>query len=1730
MSFLEVGKPGLLRWVLQQKEMYSGVFRGLANDEDEIVIYVLSTLRDRVLTLESLKEMYSGVFRGLANDEDEIVIYVLSTLRDRVLTPESLVPPGLRSVLFGSITLDQLICISGRENGGIAAEIAHSVLVMVCTDSSNGLMPDLKRHPDPLRGNPKRLLGLMKRLKSTEVDYHRDLLLDIRHPDPLRGNPKRLLGLMKKLKSTEVDYHRDLLLDIASGRPSLGSAYLDEFPYNLEDLASPSCVEGSTGQTRIIIHIVTNSTILCHPDGKYSHDDLKGVGMSRDLDKFTRLIVEENLGDLYKELNSKEAKRQNAVLSLLASVVRRGSGLASDVAKNFDFKFTIFPKLAECKHKRTEVKRKHSTRKSFVRFAMSFLEVGKPGLLRWVLQQKEMYSGVFRGLANDEDEIVIYVLSTLRDRVLTPESLVPPELRSVLFGSVTLDQLICISGRENGGIAAEIAHSVLVMVCTDSSNGLMPDLKRHPDPLRGNPKRLLGLMKRLKSTEVDYHRDLLLDIVSGRPSLGSAYLDESLATWKILPHPPAAKLVSSVGNCIPFCFLDSHSQEPPSFSRPDVQNIIKCIGPRPFTRLIINKGLLHSDSLVKHATLRFVLEVLKLLDSFMGALNNGSYYSNQMIQRLISLKQDIENEAWILLPDPQVLLSLVASLNAHYKSSGLCLKRAADSDIMLEHNINGFKKLKKCSVYDETDILVSGISSSSDVGLPEDGAGVLDTYNGDKFENGDDHTKVIAEIWDLQQSSMPTMALEDEETYFYSKLLDTLKIYRRTMPGFLGGSFDFFKVLPSKPLALPTILQQSLLSLLLEDIGWSSKCEVPARMQPLMYKHLHTFINILIYSSVKDIKDQAYILAQAAMLSTGAFDKNLWEIGAWFLFLPGYTGDNFFVSEQEVEVGLLSSLISLLLSERLEDRCSVVDASGDLCEWEPLKNLLLFSESVAKRQSCSISSTDRKLVGADNSFIHSLCEVKRVLRSGDGERQGLTEISTAFLFSMLCTTPIEIIDNFSSVISISQHLLGVPFSLFLCVFYHEESLLNGIFKSWPEKFPSNSDDSSDVGDTKSSLFRFLKVFLLRNILELTANMRDCLVKLHSLPCIEQLARSTFLYRFEDHATLEVLRSVLALLSEGKFSLSVVLQLLLAHSQFAPTISSALKSSGFSQSGVIFRPMSSFLRALILPDTEQNDHDGKNLLQRSELYRKQLELVKLLRILFRFKARQCGFDSEKEIGINSRELLFLLLSSYSATLGELDLEIYNLMHEIEIADESNSGSIDEMDFLWGSAAINIRKEREKEQDMSCDKINDIEAAKECRRSQFRENLPINPKLCAYTVLCFPYYRTVGEGILSSNKLHQDNSEHMVEARSATASSANVEKIQIYDPVFILRLSIHSLSMGYIDPMEFASLGLLAVALVSISSPDDEMRKMGYEAVGRFKTALEKWQKRKDVIRLRLLLTYLQNGIEEPWQRIPSIIAIFVAEASLILLDPSHEHYSSISKLLMCSPKSNMKSIPLFQDFFWSSSVNFKTDRLWMFRLLYVGLNSDDDAQIFIRNSILEVALSFYASPLSDNESKELILQVLYRLSFVLLLVVKKSIKLHKLSRYLVEQCGLISWLSSVVLFLCEKLYQDQRMYSLTQLTMLLEVVNDVISSRNGDEWFQTFALEQLAELSSHLYKILVGDIKYGVEITPPALAHCHIYSRLINRPPQGKLTLLIKLMNLARVFEEVVNEDEKKIGC
>lgn len=229
--------------------------------------------------------------------------------------------------------------------------------------------------------------------------------------------------------------------------------------------------------------------------------------------------------------------------------------------------------------------------------------------------------------------------------------------------------------------------------------------------------------------------------------------------------------MSSVGETLALGFSDSPFPEPPSFDSPDVQDLVKCIGPRPFARLVINKGLLHSDPLVKHGTLRLVLEELKLLDTLIGTINDICTSKGQLMYKWASLKQEIQNAVRILLPDPQVLLSLVSSFNKSYKN----LKRPAEKEPS-EPNSKG-KKLKASIANDDIDILVGGVSSSPLSALEREDEGVTGKCEVNELMSDADLINPVPKIWRLDRCSSSEIAVEDAETIFYSKLLEVLKIY-----------------------------------------------------------------------------------------------------------------------------------------------------------------------------------------------------------------------------------------------------------------------------------------------------------------------------------------------------------------------------------------------------------------------------------------------------------------------------------------------------------------------------------------------------------------------------------------------------------------------------------------------------------------------------------------------------------------------------------------------------------------------------------------------------------------------------------------------------------------------------------------------------------------------------------------------------------------------------------------
>ncbi|XP_078175760.1 ribosome 60S biogenesis amino-terminal protein isoform X3 [Carex rostrata] len=2114
------------------------------------------------------------------------------------------------------------------------------------------------------------------------------------------SNPAKIIEILKNLQSPEVNIYSHAskeFIGLLKGETG------NEFLVELIQL-SPNCAElmdawrihqGKSGMSHILALL---STIIDHPAGKS-----KNVSIRKRVENFARLLVELKLDDIYSELNARELRRQSAALNLLASVVKRGVGLASEVAKNFDFKLPALGKLSGVAKKGSRESKvqvpKQSSRRAFVTFTMSFVESANPRLLRWILQQKELFSGVLRGISNDDADTVVHILSLFRDKVLNEEYLIPPGLRSVLFGSATLEQLSYISGNPEGGVAADVAHQVLMMVCTDHRNGLMPG-----PGLRGNEKRLFDLMKKLKATEIAYHKELVLGIVCSRLSLCSAYFDEfpyhleprPLLSW-VSAISLVADIVSSLDINLLIASLSSTTEEEGS------ELVLKCITPQVCSRLILNKGLLHSNNLVRHGSLRLVLESLKILCNLIHAIDGVASRDNN--NKWASMKCYIQDAVRASLPDSQVLVKLLSTKcqkdSTNLKKSGLSLKRCAE---LVPPTEVALKKKKTVMGRDgDDDIMIGGV-----VVDPAESANIEEKESESKAQS----SGTVNEIWGIDGETSVLDEVIEVEDIFRSKLLDVLTFYLRALPASFDGTFDFIRIIPSDPSTLSNCETASLLPLLTEYVLPGGDFE---RVPESMYKHLQPLISIFLYSKGKHIRDQAYQLIRAAMISTGAFEGNLWEVDCWLVFeqffevssvvipflcdavstvgnslykymdqmrnlisdnkpcysplvlcilqkclrlldsdsgsfklherstISLYVGNTLsLILQSQADMSLLPGLISSVLTEKLKDYSSKeIDIKLSLCEWRPLRNLFHLSQSVNNKLYCSmfslheISSNKPPL---SNSFSLVLSKVDELTNCS--RASALPSVANSFLYSVICAKPEDLVNNFPEILSLAKdhfsshlsflasvlflerdnlarivdrwpellslslkmtkgeiltsenvagafakylleasfytlfgtlvgsgyhvdliqsvdllellreklsdrpvhqmasylkfvlfwgyhtlsayisepsdqmgelsnlcfslvefifdrltlsyhslesysfmrfmtwdlvdllfghplitellpsslstgdvlsdggldqfryfskenlplvsrcllrlltkvymsleklgskldlkapklllkkiqllfremfqccnekstygHLLPVycvlrelvsfispselldlanwMFSVlenkfavsgfgsepaitmaFVClqfadtamemsfgcgpvhnstqdmkgegfdgaalqnVYYqilnsvlnmnlefsdfflykavarmyrcrYRESitsshlclamlssnilinsplklinycilpsskvktkileliiesssihlklfgklfmglmlrnpsilnlflensdlsdgdfvnllpaalvyvnksgleqarempafyagiLLNG-FSNWkdfvtrhrltemceqlhePEimslddfrghfertllgkavsmlshflylnaasitkkqrleildsMFPkvaevivfdlTKIDSHSSIEETtritgeihaKVSLARLLlsdkaapemdskKVnsvkqrfisilvnsldwivrnfrqnenlehFILHNIVEMCLEAQSHLIQLKLLPFLSTFIRSSLLHRFDDPVTLKSLRGICICLSEGSFSANEILELLLGHSQFVTAFTC---DSFVSYPSTLLQPVPSIFKSL----NTSSDSSCSKLTHGSSISEmRKLELVRLLRVLYHLKIKQNCEGLQNE----SKELLFLLLSVYGATLRGIDLEILSLMQDIELSVGSNWGGIAEMDYLWGSAVTKVREEMKMELHES-----DNGGIEVRRKFLFRENIPVDSKLCVTTASNFCYQRSLHSGAFSIEKLLRNTIE------DSEIPSHLVHQVQGYDPSFILQFSIHSLLMGYIEPIEFCRLGLLAITLVSISSPDDELRKLGYESLATFKTSLEQNSgKSKEKLQIQLLLMYLQNGISDPWQKIPSVIAIFAAEASLALLDASQHLFFTISKYLMRTSSVNLKSIPLFHALFQSSSIHFRSDRLWILQLLYAGLNLHDDAEIYMKNSILEHLLNFYSSSASDHESRFLILEI-----------VKKSVKLPALSCHLLKECGVLSLLSTVLSLYGEGINSDTKGHAIIEL--VLEVVNDVLSSRTIREWLQDTALEQLSQISSYLFKLLTRD--------------------------------------------------------
>jgi nucleolar pre-ribosomal-associated protein 1 len=423
------------------------------------------------------------------------------------------------------------------------------------------------------------------------------------------------------------------------------------------------------------------------------------------LDGLAHSVMQRRMRAVYSHLTSGIRVRHNCALALVASIASRSRQLAWEVFRNFDFTLAALPKLANPPRNgagyqggagaRAGVASTWAdadplalpTRHVFVRFVLALLESGDQSLLRPVLAQKVLLGNVLHFMAADPAPLASRVLRVLRDAVLAPGGGVPARLQAALCGDAALEQMAGISvvaaeaevGEEfavedDAVAAAELAHGLLLRLCTEPSHGLCPlsamgrwrgwagvndgasdgeGMMTYGDDegeggdegsrggvlaaaageistKSGGGKRgaaVVRLLRKLKPTESRRHAELLLTVCTTRPLLAAAYLPH--ATYSLDPRPSVPWLAAAMllGKVAAAAAEDpTPPPPPPDAGAGEVEGLafVRAVLPPSLNKAGLTKGLQHNAGLVRHATLCLLLQVLRALRARIARLDEAA--------------------------------------------------------------------------------------------------------------------------------------------------------------------------------------------------------------------------------------------------------------------------------------------------------------------------------------------------------------------------------------------------------------------------------------------------------------------------------------------------------------------------------------------------------------------------------------------------------------------------------------------------------------------------------------------------------------------------------------------------------------------------------------------------------------------------------------------------------------------------------------------------------------------------------------------------------------------------------------------------------------------------------------------------------------------------------------------------------------------------------------------------
>ncbi|KAJ8490078.1 hypothetical protein ONZ51_g2525 [Trametes cubensis] len=239
------------------------------------------------------------------------------------------------------------------------------------------------------------------------------------------------------------------------------------------------------------------------------------------------------------------------------------------------------------------------------------------------------------------------------------------------------------------------------------------------------------------------------------------------------------------------------------------------------------------------------------------------------------------------------------------------------------------------------------------------------------------------------------------------------------------------------------------------------------------------------------------------------------------------------------------------------------------------------------------------------------------------------------------------------------------------------------------------------------------------------------------------------------------------------------------------------------------------------------------------------------------------------------------------------------------------------------------------------------------------LALEPSRVLKTCLDFPEWRTL-----------------------ATDGHGSTSGERLYDPVFVLLLFAQMLAdsapSSALVWVQLFRTNVVSLLLRTLSAKDAQLRDVAWAQTAALYRSLEHadLQEKPHVMHiLNLLKDLTTSAPTEDAPRLPAYTTLLLAHAFRGVFYPSNFIYPLTARFLLQRPTLDAADVPMLYGMLYSSSDDWKKERVWIVRFLSDGIVANDEWRILKRRHTWDLLASLFQSEERDRTLRRGVLEVL-----------------------------------------------------------------------------------------------------------------------------------------------------------